>query len=632
MLFQPIAVGPLELTTRTWVPAMVPWRATEEGLVTDDVLDWYRRFAQGRPGALVVEATGIRDVPSGPLLRIGHDRFVPGLKRLVDTVREASGGETRLFIQILDFLSIRRRPPKEKYFQRFLDVTAAHRERLEAHTKDAAWRDAADADVRAWLLAADDAAHDVVLTEPELESLRFGARERVDDLHLEHVRRLPETLPGLFADAASRAEAAGFDGVELHYAHAYTMASFLSRRNQRNDGYGGTRENRVRLPLEVLDTVRARVGDGFVVGVRLLGDEVIEGGSDLDDATFFSVELARGGCHYVSVSKGGKFEDARQPKVGWARLSLHGTERIRVHADDPLGRTGGPSGGTFRWRPPFVARFGRTGVASRSWPRAASGRSSSRSRSCNGGDADVVAAARASLADPDWFLKTRLGRGDEVRRCEYTNYCEALDQRHEKVTCKLWDRLGVERGGARRLVRARVGARGVRLGLLGNDCGRLDLDARVVFDESGDDDHGHRGKVLPHDLAVGGPHLGEGVEVLGLVDDVPGHAHDVLRSGSGLRQHRARVLERLTELRHELAGREGLVGAPSDLARDEDELALRLDAVRVAPAALPARRRQRAVSRHEDAPRARSRRRKRWTFPVSVRGSASRNSTARGYL
>ena len=51
-----------------------------------------------------------------------------------------------------------------------------------------------------------------------------------------------------------------------------------------------------------------------------------------------------------------------------------------------------------------------------------------------------VAAARQSLADPDWFLKVRLGRGSEVRRCEFTNYCEALDQQHKQVTCKLWDR------------------------------------------------------------------------------------------------------------------------------------------------------------------------------------------------
>ena len=56
------------------------------------------------------------------------------------------------------------------------------------------------------------------------------------------------------------------------------------------------------------------------------------------------------------------------------------------------------------------------------------------------GEADIVAAARQTLADPDWFRKIRLGYGAEVRRCEFTNYCEGLDQRHKQVTCKLWDR------------------------------------------------------------------------------------------------------------------------------------------------------------------------------------------------
>ena len=98
-LFSPVRIGTLELQTRCWVPAMVPWRASIDGVVTDDVLDWYERLARGRPGGLVIEATGIRDVPSGPLLRIGDDRFVPGLKKLAETVKEASEGHTRLFIQ-----------------------------------------------------------------------------------------------------------------------------------------------------------------------------------------------------------------------------------------------------------------------------------------------------------------------------------------------------------------------------------------------------------------------------------------------------------------------------------------------------------------------------------------------------
>jgi 2,4-dienoyl-CoA reductase-like NADH-dependent reductase (Old Yellow Enzyme family) len=106
---------------------MVPWRATEEGDVTPEVLAWYDRFARGRPGAIVVEATGVRDIRSGPLLRIGHDRFIPGLTKLVETVRQASGGHTRLFIQIIDFLKIRRRPEPERYLGEFLAITDRHR-------------------------------------------------------------------------------------------------------------------------------------------------------------------------------------------------------------------------------------------------------------------------------------------------------------------------------------------------------------------------------------------------------------------------------------------------------------------------------------------------------------------------
>jgi len=275
LLFQPIRIGPLTLAHRTWVPAMVPWRATEDGQVTGDNLDWYRRFAEGRPAALVVEATGVRDIPSGPLLRIGHDRFLPGLKKLVETVREASAGQTKLFIQIIDFLAVKRRPDPAKYFQRFLEISDRHQRALAKLTGESVWLEASEDVVRSFLATAPDEVVAAVLSERELESLRFGYRERVTDMHLPHVKELPQVLPKIFADAAHRARQAGFDGVELHYAHAYTMAGFLSALNDREDGYGGSRENRVRLPLEVFRAVRERVGHVYVVGVRFLGDEVI---------------------------------------------------------------------------------------------------------------------------------------------------------------------------------------------------------------------------------------------------------------------------------------------------------------------------------------------------------------------
>lgn len=427
--FSPLRVGRLDLAERTWVPAMVPWRATEDGVVTPEVLAWYERFARGQPGALVVEATGIRDIPSGPLLRIGDDRFIPGLARLARTVREASGGRTRLFIQIIDFLRIRRRPEPERYFREFLTLTDRHRALLPG----------TDAEVRAHLARLPEEAWPQYLTGRELESLRFGERERVTDTGLAHIRELPRVLPGLFAAAAHRAEEAGFDGVELHYAHAYTMASFLSAMNDRDDGYGGSREGRVRLPLEVYLAVRGAVTERFVVGCRLLAEECVEDGSSPEDAAWYGAELARAGMDYLSLSRGGKFEDARQPRIGWARYPYTGPSgyecmpTVRSDGRGPFGRN--------REATALV----RSAVRAGGWPTPvvlAGGISTFEQAEAllAGGAADIIGSARQTLADPDWFRKLRLGQGAEVRRCVFTNYCEGLDQVHKAVTCKLWDR------------------------------------------------------------------------------------------------------------------------------------------------------------------------------------------------
>ena len=165
LLFTPIQVGPITLESRTWVPAMVPWRATDDGFVTPNIIEWYGRFAAGRPGAIVVEATGIRDIASGPLLRIGHDRFIPGLRELVETVRRQSGGHTRLFIQVIDFLAVKRRPPKDKYFARFFKLKPHHREKLAEATEDSGWLDASEAKIRSYLSEAADEMLDKVLDD-----------------------------------------------------------------------------------------------------------------------------------------------------------------------------------------------------------------------------------------------------------------------------------------------------------------------------------------------------------------------------------------------------------------------------------------------------------------------------------
>jgi dimethylglycine catabolism A len=441
-LFSPIAHRALKLGSRTWVPAMVPWRATEDGFVTPDNIAWYTRFADGQPGAIVLEATGIRDVRSGPLLRIGHDRFVPGLRQLVDAVRIASGGRTQLYIQLIDFLNIRRRPAVGKFFERFLRITDRHRDALGA-------RNWPEADVRSALAAKEMRDLAEILTPRELEDLAVGFRERVTDTELPHIAELPQVLPSLFADAASRAREAGFDGVELHYAHAYTMASFLSATNTRIDGYGGPLASRLRLPLEVYAAVRQAVGQDYVLGCRYLADECITGGNTLAEGIEIGVAFARAGMDFVSLSRGGKFDDAKPPKVGEAAYPYTGRsgyECMPGHLSDAFG----PFGRNVEPAARVRAAIRAAGLAT---PVVAAGGIHSFEQAeaiLRDEKADIVGLARQSLADPDWFRKVLSGHGATVRLCEYTNYCEGLDQKHKAVTCQLWDRTSLDETGARK--------------------------------------------------------------------------------------------------------------------------------------------------------------------------------------
>ena len=287
-----------------------------------------------------------------------------------------------------------------------------------------------------------------MLAPRDWQALHHGAREQVNDLHLPHIRDLPQELPALFAQASRRAREAGFDGVELHYAHAYTMASFLSATNERSDGYGGSREARVRLPLEVFAAVRQAVGHDYAVGCRFLAEECIAGGSTLVDATSYALAFAKAGMDFLSTSRGGKFDDAKQPGIGQAAYPYTGRSGYEC-MPQYLSDAQGP--------------FGRNRAATRHIRQALREAGLATPVVCTGGvhnfemaeamlaagDCDVVGTARQSLADPDWAFKTWLGRGKEVRLCEYTNYCEGLDQKHKQVTCQLWDREALDEPGLR---------------------------------------------------------------------------------------------------------------------------------------------------------------------------------------
>ena len=141
-----------------------------------------------------------------------------------------------------------------------------------------------------------------------LKLSRSGWRQRVQDLGRDEIRQVVED----YGDAAARIRDASFDAVELHMAHAYTLSSFLSRAETTGrDEFGGRSvENRLRVPSLVLQRVRERVGPDFPVGIRFDGEEAIKDGYSVGDAALFAIRFARLGADWLSISAGGKFEDA----------------------------------------------------------------------------------------------------------------------------------------------------------------------------------------------------------------------------------------------------------------------------------------------------------------------------------
>ena len=257
---------------------------------------------------------------------------------------------------------------------------------------------------------------------------RSGWRQTIDMLSLDDIELIIEQ----FGAAALRARQAGFDGVEVHAAHAYTLSSFLSRRNSRRDDYGGSLEGRLHMVGRVMDSIRRQVGGDFPVGIRFLADEYIKDGYTLPDAKLIALRLAQLGFDYISLSVGGKFEDVdHQPGRVPDPYSGYSGERCMPGA----------------WYPPAL----HVGLAAEikafinakgfTVPVAAAGKISDpldAERVLAGGQADLVGIARGLLADPDWVRKLRLGQPERLIRCDYCNVCKHLDAAHKKVFCYLW--------------------------------------------------------------------------------------------------------------------------------------------------------------------------------------------------
>ncbi len=261
-----------------------------------------------------------------------------------------------------------------------------------------------------------------------LKIARSGWRQTVADLGLEEIRGIVTA----YGEAAVRARECGYDGVELHMAHAYTLSSFLSARNGRKDAYGGSLANRMRLPSEVIEEVRRKVGRDFPVGVRFDGEECIKGGYSVPDAGPIAVRMAQLGVDYISLSAGGKFEDAiHRPGAPLYPYTGYSGDRCMPGADYPDGLNVYIAAGV-------RAHLAAAGLEN---PVVATGKISNPAFAESilvEGKADLIGMARPLLADPDWPKKVREGREDAVIRCVYGNICKMLDENFRKVTCTLW--------------------------------------------------------------------------------------------------------------------------------------------------------------------------------------------------
>ena len=262
-----------------------------------------------------------------------------------------------------------------------------------------------------------------------LKISRSGWRQRVTDFK-------PEDIPVIVeqhVNGAKRALAAGFDFIELHMAHAYTLSSFLSLTNGRTDAYGGQLKNRMRLPVEVYQAVRAEVGDSYPLGIRINGEDFTVRGTTLLQSTRIATKFAELGVDYISVSAGSRFEDARDPAPDTPPDPMSGYSGHRMSPDwwfpdmthvylaDPIRRAVREGG----FETPIVTA-GKIRT-----PKQAE-------QILQEGKADFIGLCRALLCDPDWPLKAKEGRARDIVTCTACNWCLEADSRMEKVNCSRW--------------------------------------------------------------------------------------------------------------------------------------------------------------------------------------------------
>ena len=348
-LFESTRIDSVHLKNRIVMLPMVPGGARDYR-ITDDVVEFYRRVAKGGTGLIIVGSCMVSDLtgtspsydstPRCP--GIFSDDLIPGLERLTTTVHELGG-----------------------------KISA----QLEIHYE---WR--ANKETALESVGASD-----VPSGPRIPPSRALTIDEIQQIVKE------------YGEAARRAREAGFDMVEIHSGIGYLLNRFLSSySNKRTDHYGGTLENRMRLLLEVIASVRNKAGSDYPYTCRISADEFMEGGNILEDTRRIAVSLEETGVAAISVQAG--WHESPRPLT--QRWVPPGAFVYLAHEVKKV--VGIPIIAGYRIADPFLAE---SIVAS--------------------GKADFVGMARALIADPEFPNKAREGRFDDI--CYCTCCCRCLD-------------------------------------------------------------------------------------------------------------------------------------------------------------------------------------------------------------
>jgi 2,4-dienoyl-CoA reductase-like NADH-dependent reductase (Old Yellow Enzyme family) len=353
-LFEPLAIGPMSLENRITVAPMCQYSAVD-GSMTDWHMQHLSNLSMSGAAMLVIEATGV--TPEG---RITH-----GCTGLYSDANEASMNRVVEFVRTISPVRI--------------GIQLCHAGRKASAERP--WEGRGPLD--------DDSAWETVAPSAVPLAAGWPTPRALDRAGMNAVR-------DAFIACAQRALCIGLDFVELHSTHGYLLSEFLSPlANKREDQYGGSLENRMRFPLEVVQAVREVWPHDRALGAKISGTDFAEGGWTPDDAVVYARELKRLGCDYVTVSGGGVVLDAKVPAGPGYQVPF--AQRVRRDSGIVTGSVGLISGP--RQAEEIVA-------------------------SCK---ADFVSLARGMLFDPRWGWHAAVALGAEVK------YPPQYERAHPKV-------------------------------------------------------------------------------------------------------------------------------------------------------------------------------------------------------